>query len=237
MNMQKMMAQAQRMQREFQKALKELEEKEFTFSKGGAVTVKMYGSGQVISVNIEEDAFEKENETLTNVDVSFIGDSLTDMCQLSTYYPEYKTANRGIGGDTTFGLEARLKQSAYDLNPKVIVMLIGVNNITTMLQNYEDIVIKLKTNLPNTKIILCSLTPMRDGWSWNTPYALDNNIVIKYIAQRQGCTFVDLFSALKESSTNNIVAEFTTDGGHFTHAGYIVISNTLKPVINELLNK
>ena len=64
MNMQQMMAQAQRMQRELQKALKELEEKEFTCSNGGAITVKMYGSGQVISVNIEEDAFEKENKEM-----------------------------------------------------------------------------------------------------------------------------------------------------------------------------
>ena len=64
MNMQQMMAQAQRMQRELQKAQRELEEKEFTFSKGGAVTVKMYGSGQIISVSIDEDAFDKDNKEM-----------------------------------------------------------------------------------------------------------------------------------------------------------------------------
>ena len=64
MNMQQMMAQAQKMQRELQKAMRELEAKEFTFSKGGAVTVKMYGSGQVISVNIDEDAFDKDDKEM-----------------------------------------------------------------------------------------------------------------------------------------------------------------------------
>jgi len=64
MNMQQMMAQPQKMQRELQKAMRELEAKEFTFSKGGAVTVKMYGSGQVISVNIDEDAFDKDNKEM-----------------------------------------------------------------------------------------------------------------------------------------------------------------------------
>ena len=64
MNMQQMMAQAQRMQRELQKALRELEEKEFVISKGGAVTVKMFGSGEITSVNIDEDAFEKENKEM-----------------------------------------------------------------------------------------------------------------------------------------------------------------------------
>lgn len=64
MNMQQMMAQAQKMQRELQKALKQLEEKEFTISKGGAVTVKMYGSNQIISVSVDEDAFDKENKEM-----------------------------------------------------------------------------------------------------------------------------------------------------------------------------
>lgn len=64
MNMQQMMAQAQRMQRELQKALKELDEKEFSITKGGAVTVKMFGSNQIISVNIDEDAFDKDNKEM-----------------------------------------------------------------------------------------------------------------------------------------------------------------------------
>ena len=64
MNMQQMMAQAQKMQRELQKALKELDEKEFTISKGGAVTIKMYGSNQIISVSVDEDAFDAENKEM-----------------------------------------------------------------------------------------------------------------------------------------------------------------------------
>ena len=62
--MQQMMAQAQKMQRELQKAIKALEEKEFTITKGGAVTVKMYGSNQIISVSIDEDAFDKDNKEM-----------------------------------------------------------------------------------------------------------------------------------------------------------------------------
>ena len=64
MNMQQMMAQAQKMQRELQKAIKALEEKEFTITKGGAVTVKMYGSNQIISVSVDEDAFDKDNKEM-----------------------------------------------------------------------------------------------------------------------------------------------------------------------------
>ena len=42
------------------------------------------------------------------VDVAFLGDSLTDGYDLSKYYPQFTTANRGFGGETTFGLESRM---------------------------------------------------------------------------------------------------------------------------------
>ena len=64
MNMQQMMAQAQKMQRELNKAYAELAEKEFTVTKGGAVTVTMLGSRILKSVSIDEEALEKENKEM-----------------------------------------------------------------------------------------------------------------------------------------------------------------------------
>ena len=64
MNMQQMMIQAQKMQRELKKAMDELAKQEFTVSKGGAVTVIMMGDGSLKSINIEEDAFKKENKEM-----------------------------------------------------------------------------------------------------------------------------------------------------------------------------
>lgn len=64
MNMQQMMIQAQKMQRELKKAMDELAKQEFTVSKGGAVTVVMMGDGFLKSVSIDEDAFEKENKEM-----------------------------------------------------------------------------------------------------------------------------------------------------------------------------
>ena len=64
MNMQQMMAQAQKMQRELKKALAELDAKEFVVSKGGAVTVTVYGSKQVKSVSVDADAFDADNKEM-----------------------------------------------------------------------------------------------------------------------------------------------------------------------------
>jgi len=64
MNMQQMIIQAQKMQRELQKAQAELAKQEFTVTKAGLVTVKVLGSKEIISINIEEDGFDKDNKEM-----------------------------------------------------------------------------------------------------------------------------------------------------------------------------
>ncbi len=172
------------------------------------------------------------------VEVAFLGDSLTDGYDLAAYYPQYITANRGIGGDTTFDLESRLQVSVYDLKPQVVVMLIGANNPDTMLQNYEDILIGLKTNLPDTKVVLLSMTAMGgENWGRRNPSAAYNNVSIKLFAEKYGFAFVDLFSPLYDVSIGEVYAGYTTDGGHFTPKGYQVLTDLITPVLKELLGK
>ena len=179
--------------------------------------------------------FKEENEHISNVDVVFLGDSLTEGYDVRTHYPSLSVVNRGIGGDTTFGLENRLKESAYDIGPKVISMLIGANNFTTMLDNYESIVSKLKTNLPQSKVILCSLTCMTGEWRRNNEIAKKNNIKIQEYASKYGYVYADLYNALLDPSTNALKESYSVDGGHLTSAGYEVVTSVLNPIITELL--
>lgn len=64
MNMQQMLIQAQKLQREMQKQMAELEQKEFTVSKSGAVTVVVKGDKTVKSINIDKDAFDADNKEM-----------------------------------------------------------------------------------------------------------------------------------------------------------------------------
>ena len=64
MNMQQMMAQAQKMQRELKKAQAELAQKEFIVTKGGAVTVVVLGNKEIKSVEIDKDAFDQDNKEM-----------------------------------------------------------------------------------------------------------------------------------------------------------------------------
>ena len=64
MNMQQMLIQAQKMQREMQKKQAALEAEEFTISKGGAVTVVVMGDKSLKSVSIDKDALDPENKDM-----------------------------------------------------------------------------------------------------------------------------------------------------------------------------
>ena len=63
-SMQQLMAQAQKMKREMQKAQDALKLKEFSVTKSGGVTVSMLGSKEVVEVTINEDLFEKDNKEM-----------------------------------------------------------------------------------------------------------------------------------------------------------------------------
>lgn len=190
--------------------------------------------------NAKMEQYRKENAEFQDfeVDVAFLGDSLTDGYDLAKYYPQYVTANRGIGGDTTFDLEKRLEVSVYDLQPKVAVMLIGANNTDSMFENYENILMGLQENLPDTEIVLLSLTAMGgEVWGSKNQLAAYNNVTIKLLAEKYGFTFVDLYTPLYDVSTREVYEGYTVDGGHFTHEGYEVVTAQITPVLENLLGE
>ncbi len=181
--------------------------------------------------------YQEENERYADyeVDVAFLGDSLTDGYDVKKYYPQYLVSNRGIGGETTIGLEERMKLSLYDLKPKVAVMLIGANNMSSMFDNYENLLKGFLQNVPNTKIVILSLTSMSKEWGKKNQLAAYNNVKIKMLAEKYSFEFVDLYSALLNLETGEIYAEYTTDGGHLTSLGYEVLTAKITPAIEKQL--
>ena len=59
----------------------------------------------------------------------FFGDSITDIWKLEDYFPGKPYVNRGIGGQTTPQMLVRFRQDVIDLQPKVVVILAGTNDI------------------------------------------------------------------------------------------------------------
>lgn len=91
--MQQMMMQAQKMQRDLAKAHAQINEKEFTVSKGGAVTVTMLGNRELKEIKIDEDAFDVENKEMVE---EMIVMAINELVQ--TIDKEHADANEKITG-------------------------------------------------------------------------------------------------------------------------------------------
>ena len=187
--------------------------------------------------------FEAENLALgvDGAEVIFLGDSLTDGCDIARYYPEFRALNRGIGGDRTYDVLARMKVSVYDANPKVVVLLIGGNNVLAgndlkqTAAEYEEILQGIQTNLPDTKVVVLSLTSMGGKCAVKNPEAALLNYKIKDLAGEYGYAFVDVFTPLFDPEAMAIRAEYTADGAHLTDAGYKVLSAAVISAIRAAL--
>lgn len=95
--MQQMLANAQRMQREMQKAQAALAEKEFKVSKNGMVELVMLGDRSVQSLIIDKDALDPENaELLSDTIVLALNEALEAIDEENAAIEERVTGKGGL---------------------------------------------------------------------------------------------------------------------------------------------
>lgn len=96
MNMQQMIIQAQKMQRELQKAQNALKEKEFTVSKSGLVTVVVKGDKTIVSIKVDKDAFTPETQEMVEETIALaINEAVTQIEKESEAINEQLTGRTG----------------------------------------------------------------------------------------------------------------------------------------------
>jgi lysophospholipase L1-like esterase len=112
-------------------------------------------------------SFAIQNTNLSQGQIVFVGDSITDLCPLDDYYSDLDLAcyNRGIGGDITLRVIDRLQVSIIDLNPSKIVLMIGTNDVDfgysyeKIVSNYRNLLEKIKENQPIVDMYVMSVIP------------------------------------------------------------------------------
>lgn len=97
MNMQQMVMQAQKMQRELKKAKDELAKQEFTVSKGGAITVVMMGDKTIKSISIDDDAFDADNKEMVEEMIALAINELFEKISAAEEKIEEKITGRAGG--------------------------------------------------------------------------------------------------------------------------------------------
>lgn len=175
---------------------------------------------------------DQENEII------FLGDSITDSGEWSELFPNYRTKNRGISSDITFGVLARLDEVTL-AKPEKVFILIGVNDIArniptaVILKNYTNIIHRIKAESPNTQIFVQSLFPTNNyymefkGHQNKGDRIIALNKELKKLASTENLQFIDLYSHFADKD-GKLPLDYTHDGLHLNGAAYIKWAKFLK---------
>jgi lysophospholipase L1-like esterase len=163
--------------------------------------------------------------------IVFLGNSITERGAWQELLPGRKVINRGIGGDNTFGVLARLDGILKD-EPSVIFLLIGINDlgrglpISVIADNYRRIADRVREGAPHTKLYLQSVLPMNDAilamdyLKNKKDSILALNEVIKKIAIEKHLEYIDLHPVFADAK-GDLRPDMTVDGIHLKPAAYI----------------
>lgn len=181
-------------------------------------------------------------------DVVFLGDSITQAWEVegkevwAKYYTPRHALNLGIGSDRTQHVLWRLDHGHLaGLKPKVVVVLIGVNNIPDdsytpgmVLEGVTAVVQKLRAKLPETKIILLGIFPFHEDFHPQRAKALQVNQALRKLDDGQWVHFLD-FGYLFIQPDGKISKDMMPDFVHLTPTGYRLWAEALEPKLSELL--
>lgn len=160
----------------------------------------------------------------------FIGDSITfwgDWLELSG---NKNVKNRGIPGDTSFGLLERLSE-AVSSKPSVVFIMIGINDLARgvpseiLLNNYKRMLDTIRVYAPGTRVYFQSILPVNETvgkLSAHDKRAAEIPVLnhqLKTWATTAGAAYIDLFDICKDEY-NMLRKDFTWDGVHLTIEGY-----------------
>lgn len=186
-----------------------------------------------------------------DIDILFLGDSITEGWNLALCGPTDKTyMNSGIGGDCVSLVKERLERDIFSYNPKQVVMMMGINDflhrgdiplekIDETIEKYSNEYYKVVDTIieQGIELICCSILKVAE-----IPYNEHDNVFrnfvymnvliskynqkIKEYCKLKGIKYIDYNSKL-ENDYEQLEGSFTQDGIHLNQEGYLQMYMTL----------
>jgi len=184
--------------------------------------------------------------------VVFMGNSITEgwFQMRPDFFDNRDYINRGIGGQTTPQMLLRFRQDVVDLNPKVVVILAGTNDIAgnSGYISLEAIISTIKSmaeiaNANDIKVIISSILPAID-YPWKPGLDPASKIIIinkalNAFSEENNFIYLDYYAAMADDKGGLKVPEYTTanDLVHPNKKGYLVMEKLAEIAIKKALAK
>ena len=179
--------------------------------------------------------------------VVFMGNSITE--GWSQHHPEFfknkSYINRGIGGQTTPQMLIRFKQDVVDLQPKVVVICAGTNDIaentgpSTLKMIVDNITSMAEiAKAYNIKVIIASVHPAFD-YPWRIGLNPNEKIpalnkLLKTYSKKNDIVYLDYFSAMANDKCG-LRSNLGADGVHPNRKGYEIMAPLAEAAIEKVL--
>lgn len=166
-------------------------------------------------------------------EVVFLGNSITERGEWQEILSDYRypIVNRGVGGDNSFGILARMDE-VLRAKPRAIFLMDGINDLFRKLpyevsiNNYRRIIRMIKAKSPKTRIYIESALPINEemtkeaytkGRSTMVPVL---NEKIKQLAAEEDITYINIVPLFADGN-GNLRKDVSPDGVHLKASAYI----------------
>jgi beta-glucosidase len=185
------------------------------------------------------------------IDLVFVGDSITDAWRgggqnklYTERWGKHNPLNLGISGDKTEHVLWRLENGEIDgIQPKLVVMMIGTNNLGNPPQatpqdtaaGVKCLVEKIREKLPKSKILLLGVFPR--GREANDPFRAQIKIVndtISKLDDGKDVKYLDVSDKFL-AADGKLPEEIMPDALHPNEKGYQIWADAMGPTIDEMM--
>jgi lysophospholipase L1-like esterase len=181
--------------------------------------------------------------------VIFIGDSITQGWETvgkqvwEAHYARYHALNLGIAGDATQHVLWRLDHGNLEgLDPKAIVIMIGVNNLNLSKSTVEEtaegvaaVVQKLREKLPEAKVLLMGILPVGQSPGTDRGEVLQVNQIIENLDDKQNVFWIDI--GHKFVSRHGLICrDLMPDYVHPSIRGYQIWADAIDGILSAILD-
>ena len=181
--------------------------------------------------------------------VVFFGDSITDMWSLAEYFPGKPYVNRGIGGQTTPQMLVRFREDVIALQPKVVVVLAGTNDIAgntgpmsleEIESNYSSFAELAKAH--DIHVVFSSVLPINNYTAESKELFADRspakilalNKWLRDYCVAQGIVYLDYFTPMVDEK-GLLKRNLSEDGLHPNKSGYAIMAPLAEAAISQAL--
>jgi lysophospholipase L1-like esterase len=179
-------------------------------------------------------------EPITKGKTIFLGNSITEFGDWQKLLNDPDVINRGIAGDNTFGVLARL-DDIIARRPGKLFIEIGINDFAQdvtqqiTIGNILLIVKRIHAGSPGTNIYVLGILPVNDNVKAEYPFAFNKGEQIKLInnqlmrtSKGHNYTYLDLDTRLEDKNGKLDLKYARPDGIHLDSLGYSVWIKFLK---------